>query len=460
VERVLGKLLLPTIQEAIEKKEYRTLKEALSEIPSIDLADLVQDLEETERTLIFRLLPTERATEVFEFLSVTDQEDLLSSLSTDTCRQLLEQMSPDDRTQLLEELPAEVTRQLLALLSSEERRLATTMLGYPEESVGRLMTTDFIDLRVTMTAGEALQRIREVGLKKETVYYTYVIDKNRKLLGIISLKDLVLSDPETRIEELMFKNVISCRTIMDQEEAANLLKKYDLLALPVVDRDDKLVGIITVDDLMDVLDVEATEDIQMMAAVVPTERAYLEVNWRSMLQRRLPWLMTLLFIELLAALVLKHYSPEVQTVVPLLFFLPALIATGGNTGTQSSTMVIRALATGDIRLGDILRVVRREIFVGLSLSLILGIVIFMVARVLVPGSGGVPAIFIALTVGMGLGVVVTVANLAGTTLPFLLKTMRLDPALMSGPFISTTVDVAGLIIYLEIARHVLSRFLA
>lgn len=456
---MLGKLLLPTIQEAIEKKEYRTLKEAMSEIPAVELADLVQDLEETERSLIFRLLPTERATEVFEFLTVPDQRILLSSLSTDTCRQLLEGMSPDDRTQLLEELPAEVTHQLLSLLSPQERKLATTLLGYPEESVGRLMTTDFIELRVTMTASEALDHIRQVGLRKETVYYSYVIDKNRKLLGIVSLKDLVLTDPATPIEDLMFKTVISVRTTMDQEEAAHLLKKYDLLALPVVDREDKLVGIITVDDLMDVVEVEATEDIQMMAAVVPTERAYLEVNWRSMVQRRLPWLMALLFIELLSAAVLKHYSLEVQAVVPLLFFLPALIATGGNTGTQSSTMVIRALATGDIRLGDILRVVRREILVGLSLSVILSGIIFVVARVLVPSWGGVPAISIALTVGLGLGVVVTVSNLAGTMLPFVLKMMGLDPALMSGPFISTTVDVAGLIIYFEIARRFLQRFM-
>ena len=455
---MLGKLLLPTIQEAIEKKEYRTLKEALSEIPAIDLADLVQDLEEKERSLIFRLLPTEQAADVFEFLSVTEQTGLLSSLGKDTCRELLEEMSPDDRTQLLEELPAEVTHQLLALLSPEERKLATTMLGYPEESVGRLMTNDFIDLRVTMTAGEALEHIRKVGLEKETVYYCYVIDKNRRLLGIVSLKDLVLTDPATRIEELMFKNFVSVRTTIDQEEAANLLKKYDLLALPVVGRDDKLVGIITVDDLMDVMDVEATEDIHMLAAVVPTEHAYLEVNWTGMVQRRLIWLLPLLFIELLAAIVLKHYSVDIQTVLPLLFFLPALIATGGNTGTQASTMVIRALATGDLRLGDILRVVRREIFVGLALSFVLSSVLFVMARLFIDPGEQVPAILIALTIGLGLGVVVTVSNLAGTVMPFVLKMLRLDPALMSAPFISTTVDVAGLIIYLEIARRVLERF--
>ena len=455
---MLGKLLLPTIQEAIEKKEYRTLKEALSEIPAIDLADLVQDLEEKERSLIFRLLPTEQAADVFEFLSVAEQTALLSSLGKDTCRELLEEMSPDDRTQLLEELPAEVTHQLLALLSPEERKLATTMLGYPEESVGRLMTNDFIDLRVTMTAGEALAHIRKVGLEKETVYYCYVIDKNRRLLGIVSLKDLVLTDPATRIEELMFKNFVSVRTTIDQEEAANLLKKYDLLALPVVGRDDKLVGIITVDDLMDVMDVEATEDIHMLAAVVPTEHAYLEVNWTGMVQRRLIWLLPLLFIELLAAIVLKHYSVDIQTVLPLLFFLPALIATGGNTGTQASTMVIRALATGDLRLGDILRVVRREIFVGLALSFVLSSVLFVMAGLFIRPGEQVPAILIALTIGLGLGVVVTVSNLAGTVMPFVLKMLRLDPALMSAPFISTTVDVAGLIIYLEIARRVFERF--
>ncbi len=455
---MLGKLLLPTIQEAIEKKEYRTLKEALSEIPAIELADLVQDLEEKERSLIFRLLPTEQAADVFEFLSVAEQTALLSSLGKDTCRELLEEMSPDDRTQLLEELPAEVTHQLLALLSPEERKLATTMLGYPEESVGRLMTNDFIDLRVIMTAGEALAHIRKVGLEKETVYYCYVIDKDRRLLGIVSLKDLVLTDPATRIEELMFKNFVSVRTTIDQEEAANLLRKYDLLALPVVGRDDKLVGIITVDDLMDVMDVEATEDIHMLAAVVPTEHAYLEVNWTGMVQRRLIWLLPLLFIELLAAIVLKHYSVEILTVLPLLFFLPALIATGGNTGTQASTMVIRALATGDLRLGDVLRVVRREIFVGLALSFVLSSVLFVMVGLLIDPGEQVPAILIALTIGLGLGVVVTVSNLAGTVMPFVLKMLRLDPALMSAPFISTTVDVAGLIIYLEIARRVLERF--
>jgi magnesium transporter len=451
---MLGKLLLPTIEEAIHKKDFAILKDLLIELASIDIADLLLDLEEDHRSVLFRLVPKDLATEVFEFLPIKEQETILASLGKETCRQILEDMSPDDRTQLLEELPADAARRLLSLLSPEERKIATTLLGYPEESVGRLMTPDFIELSHTLTAAQALEHIRAVGLDKETIYNCYVIDNKRTLLGVVPLRNLVLADPQRPVLDIMAKKLIKIHTTADQEEAANLLKKYDLLAVPVVDAENKLVGIVTVDDVIDVIDEEATEDIHKMAAVVPVEEAYLQTRFRDLMWRRVIWLAALLFIEIIAAKVLQHYNALLTAIVALAFFLPALSATGGNTGVQSATMIIRALAIGEIHLRDFWRIVSRESLMSLAISVTLGTIIAIIVYVAFPtevqAHPNLPFLM-----GIDLAVVVTVANMAGTFLPLVLRLFRLDPAVMSGPFISTLIDVACLVIYFEIARRML-----
>lgn len=449
---MLGKLIYPTIKEMIEQRDFSSIKDALGELPPSDIAELLEDIDEAEdRALIFRLLPHEVATPCFEYMSVEAQQELLEGLGTEKVRRLLEDMSPDDRTALLEELPAEVTLKLLNLLSPEERREAQALLAYPEESVGRLMTPDFIHLFEDQTVEAALQTIRRVGIRSETVYDCYVTDRDRKLMGVVSLKDLVLADPDTRVAEVMDHNIQSTRTDEDREQAVRLSKRYDLLALPVVDRDNRIVGIVTVDDLMDVLVDEATEDIQMLGGVLPSEETYMSTTIWQWVWRRSVWLVILLFAGLLTALVLHKFDSTLQAVIALTFFIPALTSTGGNTGSQASVLVIRALALGEVKLVDILKIVQKEIVVGLILALLLGFLLYLV--VFITGTGG--GARFAFAIAMGLGTVVFVSNLVGAVMPIILKAVGLDPALTSAPFIATIIDVVGLMIYLQIAVHLL-----
>ena len=446
---MLAELLKPMIEEAIQNKNFRALREGLVEIPAQDLAEMLGDLEEPSRSIVFRLLPRQLMTEVFEFLSFEIQEELLETLSHGTSQYLLENMSPDDRTHLLEELPAQATKKLLRLLSPEERRIATTLLFYPEESVGRMMTPELIELNFGKTAAQALEKIRRFGLDKETIYSCYVVDDDGNLMGVVSLKDLVLADPDERIVNLMDRNIIKVEPTVDREEAIHLSQKYDLLAIPVVDMDGKLLGIVTIDDIMDVKDEEVTEDIHLMAGVVPSEIAYLKVSPFQMVWRRGIWLFILLIAETITGSVIKNYEGFMRGEnIWLAFFIPMLIATGGNTGSQSAMMVIRALAIGELTVKDFLRAFLKEFWTGILLALALCPVMFLIASVL--QMNPVHSIIVAAS----LSLIVTVANVLGTMLPLLFKALKLDPALMSGPFISTLMDITGIFIYFNIAMYI------
>lgn len=452
---MIGKLLYPAIEELIEQKDFRTIKEQLSELPPADLADLLDDLEEGRLVIVFRLLPKDKATDLFEHLDLDQQQALLESLSREQVKEILEEMSVDDRTMLLDELPPDAASQLLELLTHKDRELARTILNYPEDSVGRLITPDYISLPPDFTAGQALERVRLFGKDMETVYSCYVIGPHRKLLGYVSLRKLVTSPLDRKIADLLEKHFVHATTSMPQEEAVEMLRRYDLLALPVLDSDGNMVGIVTFDDLMDVAEEEHREDLERLAAVVPGDEEFLDEPVVSLVGRRVPWLMGLLVVQAVAVLILAAYEAQLEAVIALTFFLPALVATGGNTGTQSASLVIRALAMGEVTLKDVGKISGRAILGGLLLAAVLGACGFAMGLVLQGSTADGPWYDIGLCVGLGIAVVVVLANLAGSLLPLMLKRLGMDPAIMSAPFISTLTDIFGLVIYIEISRLIL-----
>jgi len=443
------KILVKKVENLIQEKKYSDIKGILPLHPE-DIAELIDNLSTSAYKLfVFRLVPYDKAVDVFECLSTEEEEDMLKTLSSQEIREILNEMSPDDRTELFEEMPAELVKKFVNLLSPEERKIAVEILNYPPECVGRLLTPDFVQLYEGMSVGEALAHIRKVGIEKETVYHSYVLDKETRLIGIVSLKKLVLSDSATKISEIMYKDVIKVSALTDQEEAANLFKRYDLIVLPVVDNNNKLLGIVTFDDLVDVLEEETTEDFERIAAVVPVEKPYMEANFLELLWKRSFWLIVLVVLSSVSSLVMKNYSGVIQRWISLTFFLPVLIATGGNAGMQSAMIVIRGLTTGDIGIKDFFKVVFRESLLGLSLGVILAIV--GLVRVIIQEGDGL----LSISVGIAIGFTVTFAAVIGAALPIIFRRLRLDPALMSGPLITTIVDVAGVFIYFQIALFLL-----
>ncbi len=438
------------LEAAIEERRLLAIKSALNDLPAPDISDFLEEWEDEEiKGTLFRLLHTDLAIEVFEHLEFEEQEILLNSLKREQVTELLEEMDPDDRTELFEEMPAKVVKHYLRQLSAEERAVATRLLGYPDDSVGRLMTTDYVAFRPHLEVGEAIERLKEMALDKETIYHCYVIDATRKLVGYCSLKMLLLADPEQRLEEIMDPDVISLGAREDKEHAARVYKHYGLLALPVVDSGERLVGIVTFDDLVDVIEEEATEDIQKMAAIVPEEHPYFDTGFFTLASKRILWLSILLAAQTFSGVILETYEFSLERVVALAFFIPLLMATGGNAGTQSAAIIIRGLAVGEIRLRQFFPVVIRELNMGIVLGL--GLCALGFARAFLYNAD----VNLALVLGLSVTLTVIVATIAGAALPLLCRALRLDPALMSGPFITTIVDILGLIIYFEIARILL-----
>jgi magnesium transporter len=434
------------IQRLVEEKKYFALKDILKETLPYDIKEIISPLQTSEQVLLFRLLDTDRAAEVFSLLDHEEQELLLHDFGLDKIKEIIEEMDPDDRTDLFDELPDEMVKRLIRLLSPQERAVANRLLNYPEDSAGRLMTPEFIELDEGLSAGEALSRIRMIGLDKETIYYSYIVDDRGILIGIVSLKDLFLSQPERKIAELMQTSFIHVNTTDDQEDVARVLSQYDLTALPVTDKADKLVGIITVDDIVDVIHEEAEEDFHKMAGIEAPEDPYFATKFLVLGRKRALWLVILLVTSYLSSIVLKHYSSILQIVIPLAFFIPMLTGTCGNTGMQSATLIIRGLATGEIALKDFFRVFSREILMGGFLGVILGLFSFVRARFIDADP------FIGIAVGIAVFTSVIVANIIGTILPIVLKRLKIDPAISAGPFISTIIDVTTLILYFEIAK--------
>jgi magnesium transporter len=448
---MIGEALQPQIEELIKNRNWRALKTTLAEWQPQDVADLLETLSPRDRVILFRVLPKIMATEVFEYLEGEAQRELLEAFSDAEAAPILEEMSPDDRTDLLEELPDRVTRRVLRLLSPEQRKIAQRLLAYPEDSVGRLMTPDFAKVRKHWICGQALKHLRSLALNKETIYYLYVVDDENHLIGVISLRNLVMAPPESPLWEFAEDDPISVSADSDQEEAVQLLRRYDLQALPVVDSANHLVGIVTFDDIMDVQAEETTEDMQLMAAIVPTEKPYFETRFREIFAKRVIWLIILGIAGIFSASVIRFYHSNFppELVVGLAFFIPLLMGTGGNAGSQMAALVIRSLATGEVVPNDFMRLLKREIFMGFVLGCCLALVGFFIAWIV----KGDP--LIGLTLGLAMVLTIGAANFVGLSLPLLFKAIGLDPAFMSGPVLTTITDVLGLIIYFNMTHFIM-----
>lgn len=413
-----------------------------------DIASLLIGLDKSDRVILFRLLPRPVATDVFSYLEKEDRNSLLKDLTNEETRYLLTNLRPDDRTSLFEELPGQVTQRLLNLLSPEDMKEARLLLGYPEESVGRLMTPEYVAVRPQWTIQEAINHIRVKARNSETLHTIYIIDKSWKLLDSLELSRFILANPQDTVETIMDNSFISLSAFDDREMAVKVMQKYDVFSLPVVDSDGILLGLVTFDDVMDVAEEEATEDFHKTAAVTPLKASYQESSIKDLVGKRITWLIALVLISLFSAGIIAVYEETLQTVIVLTIFIPLLLGSGGNAGAQASTLMVRAIATSDVHINEWLQVFLKELMVGLLLGLLMGIIglIFGSLR------GGYE---IGLIVGLTMLTVVVAANLIGVMLPFLLTKMGLDPAVASNPLITSITDVLGLLIYFAIAAMVL-----
>ncbi len=454
---MLGKLVGPDIVEMIQQRNFTALRSSLRRLTPVTVAEIFTDMSPEDVAVVFRVLPREFAADIFEYLPFESQEALLKSLGTEHVAAVVNAMDPDDRTALLEELPAEATKRLLSLLTPGERRIATQLLGYPSESIGRRMTPDYVAVYADWTVGQVMEHIRRVGHDKETLNVIYVIDERGRLVDDIRLRELVLADPTAVLADKMDRQFFALRADQDQEEAVRAFKRLDRVALPVVDTAGVLVGMVTVDDVMDVAEEEATEDIQKMAAVQALEAPYLDVGLFTMVRKRVIWLAVLFVGQMFTATAMGYYENEIASAVVLVLFLPLIISSGGNSGSQATSLIIRALAVGQLHVHDWRRVLYRELASGLVLGLVLGL-IALVRITLWPWRlemYGEYYLWIAFTVAVSLIGVVTYGTLAGSMLPLILRKLGLDPAVSSAPFVATLVDVCGVIIYFSIAAMML-----
>jgi magnesium transporter len=438
-----------TFKELLENKQYRALRERLAASEPTDIADLLASIPSDEAVIAFRLLPKSLAISVFDDMDGAFQNRLLEAFSDQAARNFLEAMPPDDRTELLDEVPAKVARRLLQILSPDQRRVTLQLLGYNEETAGREMTPLFVDLHSDMTVAQALERVRQLAITRETVYECYVMDRRRYLIGTVSLKDLVIADPDARVNDIMKPDPHFVSTHTDREEVARELREHDLLAIPVVDAEQRLVGTITYDDVADIMEREATEDIYRFGAVPGTERGYFASRIFSVVRRRTPWLFLLIAVSLVIAPIIFEQEELLAEVWILTAFIPLVIATGGNVGAQSATVVIRGLATGEVNPRRALAIVLREVGIGAIMGVALGTValglVYAFSRNLEAAS----------VVGMTLVGISVMATLVGGALPFIFRLLKIDPALVSAPFITTVMDIFGVVLYFGIARIVL-----
>ena len=455
---MVGKLLAPEIKSLIDARDFNALRELFREWPPADVAEVILDLPDDEQVIIFRVLPAALAADVFEYIGIEEQQNLLRAMAHEQVVGILNEMSPDDRTALLEEMPSAAARQLIKLLTPEERRIATSLLGYPEGSVGRLMTPDFIAVNEDWTVQQVLDYVRTYGHDSETLNLVYVVDERGKLIDDVRMREFLLRPLTTKVSEIRDENFAALKVNDSQEEALNVFRKYDRVALPVVDSNGVLVGIVTSDDMLDVAEEEATEDIQKLGGLEALDEPYTTIPFLRMVKKRATWLIVLFLGEMLTATAMQGYNGEIEKAAILAMFLPLIISSGGNSGSQATTLVIRAMALGELRLRDWWRVVRKELLSGFSLGLILGTIGFFrisLWQYLHIFDYGNYHWLIALTVGAALIGVVLWGTLSGAMLPFLLRRLGLDPATSSAPFVATLVDVTGLVIYFNVALFIL-----
>ena len=447
--RELRQLVQAQLQALLEQGNLQGAKALLTPVQPADIAEVIEGLPEAMQAIAFRLLSKGEAAEVYEYLDPSVQQALIEEFKQQDVRDIVDRMSPDDRARLFDELPAKFVRRILAQLSPAEREATALLLGYQPHTAGRIMTPEYVALKENATAAQALERIRSIARNTETIYTLYVTDTARRLIGTLSLRDLVMAEPSQTIAEVMTRDPVYVNTDTDQEEVARVIQHYDFLAVPVVDTEQRLVGIVTIDDVLDVLEQETTEDIYALGGVQSQGDNYFQTNLIKVARKRVVWLFILLITNSATATVIQSQEELLEQVVALTFFIPLLIDAGGNVGAQSSTVVIRGLNTNEVGINRALRVIQRELGAGFLLGVMLAVVVTVWAYFL-QGSLGV-----AIAVGISLFAISILASFSGAALPFLFQSLKLDPALMSAPFITTAVDVLGVLIYLWVARLIL-----
>lgn len=438
------------LRELLDTKQYTGLRQELMELNEADIAAIMEEMEDKEMLKIFRILPKDLAADVFSYMEVENQQFIITSLSERDAAHIIDNLMADDATDLLEEMPASVVKKLLSLASPETRRDINQLLRYPEDSAGSIMTVEFVDLKENLTVENAIERIRNMGLDSETINICYVLDSRRKLIGTVALRYLLLSSADDVIGDIMNENVISINTMMDQEEVARQFQKYDFTAMPVVDQENRLVGIITVDDIVDILTQEATEDIEMMAAILPTDKPYMKTSIWETWKKRIPWLLLLMVSSTFTERIISSAEDALSACVVLTAYIPMLMGTGGNAGGQSSGTIIRGLSLNEIEFEDMFKVIWKELRVAFLCGLTLFVVCF--AKLMFFDKVGMS---IAIVICITLVCTLLIAKTVGAVLPMLAQKIGLDPAVMASPFITTIVDALSLIIYFNVAVNLL-----
>lgn len=437
------------IKEMLENRQYKELKEQLeSNMYPVDLAEILEDFDQKQLVMIFRLLAKEEAAETFTYMNSDMREILINALTDSELEEVMEEMYLDDTVDVLEEMPANVVDRLLMVTDEETRVQINQLLQYPEDSAGSIMNVEYIALRKEMTVAESILKIRQVGLNRETIYTCYVTEK-RKLIGLVDVKELLTTSESKTVEEIMETNMLYAHTTDDQEEVALTIRKYGLIALPIVDHEMCMVGIVTVDDAMDVLQEETTEDISIMAGVNPNEESYFGTTVMEHVKSRIPWLLFLMLSATVTQMIMNSYESALAIMPQLAGFVPMLTGTGGNCGSQSSTLVIRGLAVGEIEFRDLLKVIWKEIRIAVCISIVLAVVNGL--RIMLMGQGDA---LMAFTIGLTMACTVVIAKVVGCTLPLIAKRVGLDPAIMATPLISTLVDISTISVYFAVVSAV------
>lgn len=438
------------LMDLLFTRQFRKLKDVLTEMNEVDIATFIEELDSEKTVVVFRMLPKELASDVFACLEVDKQEHIINSITDYELGTIVDDLFVDDAVDMLEELPANVVKRVLKNARPDTRKLINQFLNYPENSAGSIMTAEYVGLKQSMTVEQAFAYIRKNGVDKETIYTCYVMDAKRRLEGVVTVKDLLMNPYEEIIGNIMDTHVIKAFTTEDQEEVADSFQKYDLLSLPVVDHEERLVGIVTVDDVVDVMEQEATEDFEKMAAMLPSEKPYLKTGVFQLAKNRIAWLLILMISSMITGGILAKYEAAFAVIPLLVTFIPMLTDTGGNAGSQSSTMIIRGMAVGEIEPGDLFKVLWKELRVGIIVGAILGFVNYIRLVILYPGRE-----MLCLTVVLSLMVTVVIAKTIGCVLPIAAKVFHMDPAIMAAPLITTIVDAVSLIIYFQLACSLL-----
>ena len=439
------------IEELIENKRYADIKRMLTDMNEHDIAEVLEELPHKETVKLFRLLPKDIAAEVFSYLETDTEARIITSLTEAEAADIISDMAADDATDLMDEMPANVVTKLLNKVDKETRREINQLLKYPDNSAGSIMTVEYLDFKEYNTIKDALKKIRNEYDEKETINVCFITDKKRELIGTVTLKDLVVHDENTPLSDIMDEDFVSVSTLTDQEDVAKLIQEYDITSVPVVDSEHKLVGIITIDDVIDIIEAEATEDIEKMAAILPTEKSYLKLSIFDIWKSRIPWLLLLMISATFTGKIIQHYETALASMVILTSFIPMLMDTGGNAGGQASVTIIRSLSLNDIEFSDLLKVIWKEFRVSLIIGITLAIANFVKLMLIDKVSTSV-----ALVVCLTLVLTVSIAKIVGCSLPIFAKKLGFDPAVMASPFITTIVDAISLIVYFNIACHLLS----